>query len=50
MPSCRVDMPVGSHQYLTLKIHDHTPGVLGYAVLETTAFFLVLIPMLILAT
>lgn len=50
MPSCSVDMPVGSHQSLPLKIHVHTPGVLDSAVLETTAFFLVLIPMLMLAT
>lgn len=50
MPSCRVDTPVDSHQYLPLKIHVHTPGVLGSAVLKTTAFFLVLIPMLMLAT
>lgn len=50
MSSCRVNMPVGSHQFLLLKIHALTPGVLGSAVLETTAFFLVLIPMLVLAT
>lgn len=50
MPSCRVDTPVGSHQYLPLEIHVRTPGVLGSAVLEATAFFLVLIPMLMLAT
>lgn len=41
-PSCRVGRHTGSplcrHQRLSLKIHVHIPGVLGSAVLQTTAF------------
>lgn len=55
MPSCGVGRYVGSPlcklQRLSLKIHIRIPDVLGSAVLEITAFSLVLlIPMLILAT